>query len=239
MIRFDHILVSQFVGQFIDILIKSGEKNPVLMAFSAYTNVKTLFACKSNQSPNVMSCLDGMRAIAALWIVATHFNTFATILIGNPGPYSPLASFIFETFAYGQFNVDTFFVLSSTLAACKMLNELAKLITVFVYPISICSFKLKKLYCFRNDRLNIPLLYLQRILRLSPMMIVIALFNRFLLQFCANGPAYRALMDDKREHCEIAMWDSILFFDNFYRMKQVNLQFVSFVHFRLKCKRLN
>ena len=113
----------------------------MLMAFSAYTNIKTLFACKSNQSRNVMSCVDGLRAIAALWIVATHFNAFAMVLNGNSGPLTPVINFFLVNFTYGQFSVDTFFVLSSTLAAYKMLNELSKLITDFENPISISSFK--------------------------------------------------------------------------------------------------
>lgn len=68
---------------------------------------------------------------------------------------------------------------------------------------------------FRKGRLNIPLLYLQRVLRLSPVMILIALFNRFLIQFCANGPMYSIMIDDKRQSCETAMWESLLYFSNF------------------------
>ncbi|XP_055308663.1 nose resistant to fluoxetine protein 6-like, partial [Sitodiplosis mosellana] len=73
----------------------------------------------------------------------------------------------------------------------------------------------------KNGRLNIPLLYLQRVLRLSPVMIVIALFNRFLLQFCANGPLYYFYLDEKRQDCEIAMWDSLLYFDNIWKKQCV------------------
>ncbi|XP_055308474.1 nose resistant to fluoxetine protein 6-like [Sitodiplosis mosellana] len=176
--------------------VREEPKNPVLLAFSAYTNGKNLFACKANQSPNVMPCLDGIRAIAALCIVSIHFEVLINPIIGNTEHDAPVADKIGEIFINGRFSVDTFFVLSAFLAANKMLNEHSK-----------------------NGRLNIPLLYLQRVLRLSPVTIVIALFSRFLLQFCANGPEYNHYLDFKRQDCEIAMWDSLLYIDNI-RLKQ-------------------
>lgn len=105
-----------------------GEKNPVLMAFSAYTNARNLFACEPNQSPSVMSCLDGMRAIAALWIISGHFVLWSKQTIGNK-IHGPVADRLSEFMFYCQFSVDTFFVLSSLLAANKMLNEYSKLVT--------------------------------------------------------------------------------------------------------------
>ncbi|XP_055326387.1 nose resistant to fluoxetine protein 6-like [Sitodiplosis mosellana] len=176
--------------------VRDEPKNPLLLAFSAYTNGKNLFACKSNQSPNVMPFLDGIRAIAALLVVSAHFDWFGLEAVVNTGPYASVAAQLKRIFVSGRFSVDTFFVLSALLAANKMLNEHSK-----------------------NGRLNIPVLYLQRMLRLSPVLTVVALFYRFFLQFCANGPAYSLYLDPKRKNCENSMWDSILYFDNL-RMKQ-------------------
>lgn len=104
----------------------------MFVAFSAFTNGKILFACKSNQSVNVMSCMDGMRAIAALWIVSGHFALFTMPAIGNTN-HGVIADRLSEFFFYCRFSVDTFFVLSSTLAANKMLNERSKSVTDFVF----------------------------------------------------------------------------------------------------------
>lgn len=72
-----------------------------------------------------MPCLDGIRAIAALWIVADHFEYFAFKLIDNPHDRLDSVDLLLRIFVAGRFSVDTFFVLSSMLAAIKMLHELS------------------------------------------------------------------------------------------------------------------
>lgn len=68
----------------------------------------------------------------------------------------------------------------------------------------------------RNDGLNVPLLYVQRILRLSPVLIVIAFFNLYLIQFCANGPAYNEIIDEIKGRCEYSPWPSLLYYSNYF-----------------------
>ncbi|XP_055300689.1 nose resistant to fluoxetine protein 6-like isoform X2 [Sitodiplosis mosellana] len=174
-------------------------KNPLLLAFSAYSNGRNLFACKSDQSPSIMSCLDGIRAIAALWIVAVHFNSFSSKVMANRNNHVTVGDRLEKFFLAGRFGVDTFFVLSAMLAANKMFQVLST-----------------------NGRLNIPLLYLQRVLRLSPVLTVIALFNRYLLQFCANGPEYNNIMDGLRRTCEYSPWDTLLYYSNYYLIECVH-----------------
>ncbi|XP_055297735.1 nose resistant to fluoxetine protein 6-like isoform X2 [Sitodiplosis mosellana] len=195
---FSYKIFIAFLTTILGLVILSSLYDVTYTLLEAYTNGKNLLECKSNQLPNVMPCLDGIRAIAAFWILSTHFNLYTTSIIENGEHDACVADKMRDIFSSGRFSVDTFFVLSALLAANKMLNEHSK-----------------------NGRLNIPLLYLQRVVRLSPMMMVIALFNRFLVQFCANGPAYSSLLDDTRWLCENAMWDSILFFANFRNIQCV------------------
>ena len=100
-------------------------KNPVLRAFSVYSNAGNLFACKLDLPSNIMPCIDGIRAIAALWIVAAHFDYFASRTVANLRHHVPTANRLNQIFTTGRFSVDTFFVLSSMLAANKMLHELS------------------------------------------------------------------------------------------------------------------
>lgn len=75
------------------------------------------------------------------------------------------------------------------------------------------------MFSSRNGRLNIPLLYLQRILRLSPVLIVIALIHMYLLQFLVNGPESN-IIDGWRYKCEKYIWYA-LFYINDFRENQV------------------
>ena len=72
-----------FYVNLFDVLFSLGPNNSVLLPFSSYTNGKKLLACKSSQSPNIRPCLDGIRAIAALWIVTTHFDGYFGQTIEN------------------------------------------------------------------------------------------------------------------------------------------------------------
>lgn len=98
-------------------------RNPVLQSLSVYSNAKKIFACKSNQPSNVMPCLDGIRAIASLSIIACHFEIYATDSAMNS---TNLTNNIFFIFSANRFSVDTFFVLSSFLVTIKILTEYSR-----------------------------------------------------------------------------------------------------------------
>ena len=97
----------------------------MVLAFSAYKNGKNLFACKSNQSPDFMPCLDGIRVIATLWIIAHNFATFLYPLLINPSNQDPMVDLINGIFNAGRFSLDTFFVMGALVATNKMLLELS------------------------------------------------------------------------------------------------------------------
>lgn len=175
-----------------------------------------------------MPCLDGMRAIATLWVVATHFTIFSPPSFINELDNAPGLRHLAGFFYAGCFGVDTFFVLSAMLAANKMFHEISKLVAELEVPPAATNLQIEHkheqcslnmcMYSRRNGRLNIPLLYLQRILRLSPILIVITLFHKYLLQFCANGPAYNNI-DGIRYTCENNPWYSLLYISNYVRIE--------------------
>lgn len=53
--------------------------SPMLTAFSALSNGKHLFSCKSKStSPRVFSCFYGIRAIGTFWIIFGHLDFYLT-----------------------------------------------------------------------------------------------------------------------------------------------------------------
>lgn len=58
----------------------AGHKNSLLTAFSVCTNGKKLFACKQINSPDVINCLHGIRAISMIWIIYAHTHSTSTIV---------------------------------------------------------------------------------------------------------------------------------------------------------------
>lgn len=101
-------------------------KSALLLLCSAYTNGRNLLACESSEPPNAMPCLDGIRAISALLVIAHHFGGNLLRIAGNSQYISPYDGRFRSIFNGGSLCVDTFFVLSAFLATNKMLNEYSK-----------------------------------------------------------------------------------------------------------------
>ena len=72
-----------------------------------------------------MPCLDGIRVIAALSIVAHHYAWFANA--SNQDPMAQQINGILNAF---RFSLDTFFVMAALLATNKMFHELSKLVKI-------------------------------------------------------------------------------------------------------------
>ena len=70
-----------------------------------------------------MPCLDGIRAIAMLFVVSLHLLLLNMSI--NPGwDNVAVAYHLSRFFGAGHFSVDTFFILSAMLAAKKMFQEI-------------------------------------------------------------------------------------------------------------------
>lgn len=56
-----------------------GEKTPVFIAFSMYTNGQKLLACRKTKTEHTMECLNGMRVFSALWVIYAHAHVMTMI----------------------------------------------------------------------------------------------------------------------------------------------------------------
>lgn len=122
---FGLLLVSSTVY---DILMRQKEQEPhkLYIAFSVYTNGEKLFDITKPKSKNSIDCLNGLRAVALMWIIFGHrtFNQYGTVTtngrefseILETSPSAMLASF--------HVWVDTFFVMGGLLVTTSLLSAL-------------------------------------------------------------------------------------------------------------------
>lgn len=92
----------------------------------------------------------------------------------------------------GQAVVDTFFLLSGLLTSFYMLLALKK-----------------------NGRINIPMLYIHRYMRLTPMLAVTIFYTITLLRFLGNGPIWPSTMQLFKGQCVRNWWTALLYVQNY------------------------
>ncbi|XP_062124808.1 nose resistant to fluoxetine protein 6-like isoform X3 [Drosophila sulfurigaster albostrigata] len=168
----------------------------VIKVFSARANSRALFRLVQPKSnPNVIDCLHGLRCMSLIWVIFGHQYMFAIMGPNINGLKlvswiaSPFASFIL----HGFFSVDTFFFLSGLLLVMIALRSLEK----------------------TKGRLNIPLMYLHRYLRLTPVVAVAILMHMKLLPIMNDGPlTYRAQFDNY-DHCHRTWYLTLLYVQNY------------------------
>lgn len=75
------------------------------------------------------------------------------------------------------------------------------------------SFNCKK--NFSGGRINVPLLYFHRYLRLTPLMAASVLLSMSLMRFIGNGPVWPLAMDYLRQSCKRYWWSTLLYVQNY------------------------
>ncbi|KAH8280767.1 hypothetical protein KR054_010700, partial [Drosophila jambulina] len=141
----------------------------LVKVFSARATSRELFAIVDAKStPNVIQCLNGMRCLSMIWVVLGHEYVMYLKAPGVNQEYSlhwmskPFASFII----FAPFSVDTFFFLSGLLLVFIGLRTLDK----------------------TKGKLNVPLMYLHRYLRLTPIVALAILVYTKMLPLLVDGP---------------------------------------------------
>ncbi|XP_051859907.1 nose resistant to fluoxetine protein 6-like [Drosophila albomicans] len=169
----------------------------IVKAFSARANSRVLFRLvQPNSNPNVIDCLHGMRCMSLIWVVFAHQYILSLMTPNVNGIKtiswltSPFASFIL----HGFFSVDTFFLLSGLLVVMIALRSLEK----------------------TKGKLNIPLMYLHRYLRLTPVVAVAIIVHMKLLPIVGNdGPTTAQAAVENYENCKTNWWMTLLYVQNY------------------------
>ncbi|KAH8304723.1 hypothetical protein KR044_007257, partial [Drosophila immigrans] len=169
---------------------------PVLVKIcSIRVSSRALFRTTNpGSNPNVIDCLHGMRCMSLIWVVFGHEYMFGMVS-PNINQWS-IANWFQQPFqnliVHAVFSVDTFFFLSGLLVIMIALRSMNK----------------------TNGKLNVPLMYLHRYLRLAPLVAIAILVYMKLLPLLVSGP----LEDngfDNYEKCERTWFWTLLFLQNY------------------------
>ncbi|KAH8347528.1 hypothetical protein KR059_012044 [Drosophila kikkawai] len=168
---------------------------PIVKVFSARANSRALFRVVENKSnPNVIDCLHGIRCLSLIWVVYCHQYTIYTMGANlNIFHYlswseSPYASFI----VHGFFSVDSFFFLGGMLVSLIALRSMDK----------------------TKGKLNVPLMYLHRLMRILPVLAIAILVYIRLMRIVSGGPMFSGGYMGTSV-CESTWYWTLLFVNNY------------------------
>ncbi|XP_053612591.1 O-acyltransferase like protein-like [Plodia interpunctella] len=166
------------------------QANILYRSFSVYTNAKRLTTFPSNAS--TLQCLDGIRSLAMLWVILGHTFTMENFIINqlDVTPWIQSARSLWIMVA--PYTVDTFLFITGILLVYTTCGKLtgAKLIK------------------------NLHLYYLNRLLRLFPILAIIVLLQASLLNLVLDGP-YWTNVANQVHNCREHWWTTLLFIQNY------------------------
>ncbi|XP_017145314.1 nose resistant to fluoxetine protein 6-like [Drosophila miranda] len=163
--------------------------------FSARASSRAIFRIVDSKSnPNVINCLDGIRCMSLFWVVLGHGVGYSA---GNPNINTlPTVLWLEEPFSnfilYAYFSVDSFFFIGGLLVAMVVLRSMEK----------------------SKGKLNVPMMYLHRFIRITPILAVAILVYVNLITVVADGPLGYIEYRDK-EACEKGWFWTLLFVQNY------------------------
>uniref|UniRef100_A0A8D7ZYQ8 Nose resistant to fluoxetine protein 6 n=1 Tax=Culex pipiens TaxID=7175 RepID=A0A8D7ZYQ8_CULPI len=154
----------------------------------------------STGNSELIECIHGIRVLAIGWIILGHsYMMILSAPVINPfDTFDWRSSFHSALITTGPNSVDTFFVLSGLLTCWGLLKELD-----------------------RNSKLNVPLLYLHRYLRLTPVFAALILFTVGFYQRIGDGPLWPVQQQFTTGNCEQYWWSALLYVQNYVNPNQL------------------
>ncbi|XP_043641031.1 nose resistant to fluoxetine protein 6 [Drosophila teissieri] len=168
--------------------------NKLLGSFSLRKNLPQLLKTSSTPSPRVIPCLNGIRCLTIIWIILGHGYMYL-LLAPNINAYAIVAwaqtpfSMVLQS---GTTSVDTFFLLSGLLLVLTALREMDR----------------------TNGHLHVPLMYLHRLVRLTPVLALAVLIFMTLFPRLDSGPLWPQFTSST-ELCSDTWWATLLYVQNY------------------------
>nr|XP_017008645.2 nose resistant to fluoxetine protein 6 [Drosophila takahashii] len=177
-------------------LCENQKKLPSLVKIiSARANSRALFRLVDGSSnPNVIDCLHGIRCMSLIWVVFLHEHMYSLISPNINFSYAlswlekPMASF----FVHGYFSVDSFLFIGGLLVSMTALRTMEK----------------------TKGKLNVPMMYVHRIIRILPVLAMAILIYVKLMPVVSGGPLFKSGFHGKEECVNGWYWD-LLFIQNY------------------------
>ncbi|KAH8421542.1 hypothetical protein KR009_012238, partial [Drosophila setifemur] len=166
----------------------------LLGTFSLKQNLPQLLRTTSTPSPRVIPCLNGIRCLTIIWIILGHGYMFL-LLAPSVNAYEIVAwaqtpfSMLLQS---GNVSVDTFFLLSGMLLVLTTLREMER----------------------TKGSLNVPLMYLHRLVRLTPVLALAVLLFMTLFPRLDSGPLWQQFTSSS-DLCKDTWWATLLYVQNY------------------------
>ncbi|XP_017046377.1 nose resistant to fluoxetine protein 6 [Drosophila ficusphila] len=167
----------------------------VVKIVSARANSRALFRLVDGSSnPNVIDCLNGIRCMSLIWVVFLHEHMYSLISPNINFTYAlswlekPFSSF----FVHGYFSVDSFLFIGGLLVSMTALRTMEK----------------------TKGKLNVPMMYVHRIIRILPVLAMAILIYVKLMPVVSGGPLFKSGFHGKEECVKGWYWD-MLFVQNY------------------------
>ncbi|XP_055608118.1 nose resistant to fluoxetine protein 6-like [Uranotaenia lowii] len=190
--------------------IRSRQPRMALAMFSLYSNGLKLFQVVLKERSHLdyykkseqIDCLNGIRVLSMVWIVFCH-NYLMVIVAPNVNPISVfdwVRSYHSMIVVAATVSVDSFFLMSGMLVCWSLLKELN-----------------------RSSRLNLPLMYLHRYLRLTPPFAALILLTATVLKYFGSGPFWNSTLLGMEQACDKYWWSALLYLQNYVNPTQMCL----------------
>ncbi|XP_034652824.1 nose resistant to fluoxetine protein 6 [Drosophila subobscura] len=176
------------------LLDRAKASNKLLSSFSLRQNLPQLWRISERVSPHVIPCLHGIRCLTIIWIIFGHGYMFL-LLAPSVNAYEIVAwaqtpfSMVLQS---GTISVDTFFLLSGLLLVMSALRELER----------------------SSGRLHVPLMYLHRVVRLTPVLALAVLLFMTLFPRLGSGPLWQQFTASS-QLCSDTWWAALLYVQNY------------------------
>ncbi|XP_030034482.1 O-acyltransferase like protein isoform X2 [Manduca sexta] len=177
-----------------NIILKREPKqiNKLLQSFSVYTNTRRLVTYTS--VPGTLECLDGIRVMAMLWVIVGHtYVTKFNESLANPlDVLNWMTSFSSLWITSAPFTVDTFFMISGLLVVYTTAGKLTRM----------------------NLLKNLHFFYLNRLLRMFPVLAAFVLLQASILNWISDGPNWTTVAQSTNS-CRVFWWSTLLHIQNY------------------------
>ncbi|EDW07850.1 nose resistant to fluoxetine protein 6 [Drosophila mojavensis] len=173
---------------------KGAPKRPLFLAFSVLHNAPKIFTVKKVNNPNVIHCLNGLRCFSMMWVVFGHgYMTFYDLPHINRNKYYTWLQTPYSMLVQnGSLCVDTFFFMSGLLMCWGAFREMDR----------------------TKGKLNIPMMYFHRYIRLTPVVAVVVLYIMSLYRYSGAGPMWFKL-GTQDQRCADTWWATLLYVQNY------------------------
>uniref|UniRef100_A0A182JAD6 Nose resistant-to-fluoxetine protein N-terminal domain-containing protein n=1 Tax=Anopheles atroparvus TaxID=41427 RepID=A0A182JAD6_ANOAO len=180
-----------------------------LIIFSLVTNGKKLLATvnRNRLEPDAgksgtIECINGIRVISMVWVVFAHnYVRIGMQPLHNSKVIGPwLQSYHSVLVVASTVSVDSFFLISGLLTCWSILNMLDK-----------------------RGKLNLPLMYAHRYLRLTPALAALVLYSATLMTHSGSGPFWDSAMTLTATNCRTYWWSTLLYVQNYVNPRELCL----------------